>query len=377
MANTNTRHSDKWRLPDGSFPTMAGGAVIDDLMDQAALTDSIVGPVETEMETAPFVGEQIAPMQDTDTQYVSMRVQDLHAFGIGQFRAPEASIPLMDITGREEREEVIEMAYLDEAHRISPRRWEILTQGGEKLAGREARRLIEIGQILERRNERLTEWMRWQAFSGQITIEYQLRDTALVIDSPFAAGHKPTTAIAWTNLATADPVNDLKVWLKQVSTDAGSPGRIVHISDEDIELLLTNQKLPAYFNVEPGQPFMPTLDDVGKLLPPGTVFVPINHGYRAESVGASKRPQDHTRFLPVGKILITTDYAVQGYGAISETLNGPVEIKSGPNDTVFLPGPQSEIILKGEGVYTRLLRQASRRIVRLKVPEAFLYATCR
>ena len=109
-------------------------AVIDDIMDQAALTDSIVGPVETEMETAPFIGEQIAPMQDTDSQYVSMRVEDLHAFGIGQFRAPEASIPLMDITGREEREEVIELAYLDEAHRISPRRWEILTQGGETLA---------------------------------------------------------------------------------------------------------------------------------------------------------------------------------------------------------------------------------------------------
>ena len=120
---------------------------------------------------------------------------------------------------------------------------------------------------------------------------------------------------------------------------------------------------------------MPTLDDVLKLLPPGTKFVPTNHAYRAESVGASKRRQDHTRFLPVGKVLITTDYAVQGYGAIAETLNGPVEIKSGPNDTVFLPGPQSEIILKGEGVYTRLLRQASRRIVRLKVPEAFLYAT--
>ena len=141
-------------------------AVIDDIMDQAALTDAIVGPVETEMEEMPFLGEQIAPMQDTDSQYVSMRVEDLHATGIGQFRAPEASIPLMDITGREEREEVIEMAYLDEAHRISPRRWEILTQGGERLAGREARRLIEIGQILERRNERLTEWMRWQAFSG-------------------------------------------------------------------------------------------------------------------------------------------------------------------------------------------------------------------
>src|SRR3954462_8566011 len=208
-------------------------AVIDDIMDQASLTDSIVGPVETEMETAPFVGEQIAPMDDTDSQYTSMRVEDTYSTGIGQFRSPEASIPLMDITGREEREEVIELAYLDEAHRISPRRWEILTQGGERLAGREARRLVEIGQILERRNERLSEWLRWQAFAGQLTIEYQQRDTALVFVYPLPTVHKPSAAIAWTNRATSDPVNDLKTWMALASTDAGAPARRVHISDDD------------------------------------------------------------------------------------------------------------------------------------------------
>lgn len=351
-------------------------AVIDDIMDQAALTDSIVGPVETEMEEAPFQGEQIAPMADTDTQYVSMRVEDLHATGIGQFRAPEASIPLMDITGREEREEVIELAYLDEAHRISPRRWEILTQGGERLAGREARRLIEIGQILERRNERLTEWMRWQAFSGQLTIEYQQHDTALVIDYPLPVGHKPVTGVSWTDLVNSDPVQDLKTWMQTASTSAGAPARLVHISDEDIELIVNNQKLRTYFNVEAGQPFYPTLEDVTKLLPEGTTFIRVNHAYRDESVGASRARADHTRFLPVGNILITTDYTVNGL-PIAETLNGPVEIKTGPEETDFLPGPQSEIILKGEGVYTRLLRQASRRMVRLRRPENFLFADCR
>jgi len=348
-------------------------AVIDDIMDQAALTDAIVGPVETEMETAPFVGEQIAPMQDTDSQYVSMRVEDLHAFGIGQFRAPEASIPLMDITGREEREEVIELAYLDEAHRISPRRWEILTQGGNLLAAREARRLVEIGQILERRNERLTEWMRWQAFSGQLTIEYQLRDTALVIDYPIPTGNKPSAAVGWQDVVNSDPVNDLKAWLKQVATTSGSPGRLVHLADEVAELIVSNQKLRTYFNVPAGQPFMPNMDDVLRLLPPGTRFVPVNEAFRDTGVGASKDPADHTRYLPLDKVLITTEYSIDG-SPIAETLNGPVEIKSGPDSTSFLPGPQSEVILKGEGVYTRLLRQASRRIPRLRRPEAFLYA---
>lgn len=351
-------------------------AVIDDLLDQATLTDAIVGPVETEMETAPYLGEQIAPMADTDNQYVSMRVEDLHSTGIGQFRAQEGSIPLMDITGREEREELIELVFLDEGHRISARRWETLTKGGDLFSTREARRLVEIGQILERRNERLTEWMRWQAFSGQLTVEYEYRNTALVIDYPIPALNKPSALVPWTDLVNSDPVNDLKTWLQQVSTASGSPGRNVHISDEDAELITNNQNLPEYFNVEPGQPFMPTLDDVLRLLPTGVQFVPTNHGWRDEAVGASVDPDDHTRYLPVGNVMITTDYNIDGL-PIADTLNGPVEVKTGPDTTDFLQGPQSEIILMGNGIYTRLLRQQSRRMVRLRRPEAILYADVR
>src|SRR4029078_676824 len=100
-------------------------------------------------------------------------------------------------------------------------------------ATREARRLVDIGQILERRNERLTEWMRWQACFGQLTVEYEYRNTALVIDYPIPALNKVDATIPWTDLVNSDPVNDLKTWLTRCSTAAGSPARHIHISDED------------------------------------------------------------------------------------------------------------------------------------------------
>ncbi len=348
-------------------------AVIDDILDQALLTDSIVGPVETEMEQFPFIGEQIAPMMDTDGQYISMRVEDLHAFGIGQFRAPEATPPLMDLTGREEREEVIELAYLDEMHRISPIRWERLNSSDPKVSGREARSLVEIGQILERRNERLTEFMRWSAFSGQLTIEYQQRDTALVIDYPLPVGHTPDAGVGWDDLVTSDPINDLRTWQALVATSSGSPGIRIHMPSEDIEFLLANQNLAGYFNVPDGQPFLPTIDDVIRLLKPGTTIIPTDHAWREEAVGASVDPADHERFLPLGQLLMTTDYRLNGT-PIADTVNGIVEIATGYNTTALLPGPQSEVIMVGTGAYQRMLRQASRRIVRLRKPEAFLYA---
>jgi hypothetical protein len=351
-------------------------AVIDDIMNQAALTEEIVGPVETEMEAEPFLGEQLAPMEDVDGQYVSMRVSDYHATGIGQFRSPEGHIPLMDVTGAEERDEVIELAFLDEMHRISPIRWENLNSVDDRVAGREVRSLIEIGQILARRNERLTEWMRWQAFSGQLTIEFEQRDTAIVIDYPLPTGHKPDAAVPWTDLVNSDPINDLRTWQGTVTTAAGSPATNIHLPSDDLDLILNNQKLRGYFNVAAGQPFLPTEEDVLRLLKPNTQFITVDEGFRDESVGASRAPEDHTRFLPLGNLLITTKYTLNGQ-PIADTPNGLVEVKNGPDDTQLLPGPQSEIILKGDGVYTRFLRQASRRIVRLRRPDAFLYGNTR
>jgi hypothetical protein len=70
---------------------------------------------------------------------------------------------------------------------------------------------------------------------------------------------------------------------------------------------------------------------------------------------------------------MTTDYTIDG-APIADTPNGLVEIATGYNTTALLPGPQSEVIMKGDGVYQRFLRQASRRIVRLRRPEAFLFA---
>jgi hypothetical protein len=165
-------------------------AVIDDIMDQATLTDRSLVRSRRRWRLLPFLGEQIAPMQDTDSQYVSACVSKTtmrSASASSVRRKPH--IPLMDITGsRGARGGHRAGLPGRSAPHLSAPLGDPHTQGGDTLAGREAGKLIEIGQILERRNERLTEWMRWQAFSGQLTIEYQQRDTALVIDYPLPTG---------------------------------------------------------------------------------------------------------------------------------------------------------------------------------------------
>jgi hypothetical protein len=164
------------------------------------------------------------------------------------------------------------------------------------VSGREARSLIEIGQILERRNERLTEWMRWQAFSGQLTIEYQQRDTALVIDYPLPSGHRPTVLMEWRTPRSRIPMSTIfapgrrRSRLRAGSLGSGSTSRAM-----TSRTFSTTQKLRDYFNVAPGQPFLPTLDDVLRLLRPGTQIITFDTAYRDESVGASQGVPRTTR----------------------------------------------------------------------------------
>jgi hypothetical protein len=144
----------------------------DRLLSQAVLTDNIVGPSFTAQEQAPFVGEQIAPLRNVDGDVVAITASRIAAIGIGQFVAPEASPPFVDLTGREEETQITEMADLGEQHRISSDKVEkasvLVTQ---VVVAEEARKVIEIGQILEERQRRLTEKLRWDAFQGTAIIE--------------------------------------------------------------------------------------------------------------------------------------------------------------------------------------------------------------
>lgn len=346
--------------------------VVDELFDQAVLTDLVVGPVETQMEAAARLGDQIAPLNPIQARSAKLQVSDLHAFGIGQFKAPDAIPPLMDITGRESREELIELVLLEEMHRISGERYMRLQSNDEKVRDSEMRSLVEIGQILQVRNERLTEKMRWDAFTGQLVVEYQQRDTGLVINYGIPSTHKPNASIDWSDTANSDPIADLKAWQKRVADSSGFYGTQIHLSTDAWDLILNSDSLRTYFNIEAGKPFIATEDDIVGLLRAGTTFKITDAGYRDETVGASKADADHTRYLPKDKVLVTTPYTIDGQ-KIADTLDGQVEIGTGFNTTAILQGPQSEVILD-QMSKNRFLRQASARIPRLIIPEAFLYA---
>lgn len=346
-----------------------------DIYDQAVLTALVNEPVDTALEQAPYLGERIAPRLDIQSRMARMDIGRQYSFGIGQFKAPNAMPALIEMPVTERREALIEMVQLEEMHRINSEQWIRLNSTDENIRNSEGLEVVDRGRILRQRLERLTEWMRWQSFvNGSLTVTFPRTNSQLFIDYGFLPGHRPTTAVAWTDPVNSDPVADLEAWQQQVADDSGYLGTLIHLTSPTAKLILQNVKLKGYFNVPSGQPFRATLDQVASLLADGTQFVVHDAGFRPMMSGADRTEASHTRYLPNGKVLLTTPYQIDGEN-IADTLNGQVEISSDYNDTNINQGPQSEVILD-HMTKNRYLREAAARIPGLFIRSASSPRAC-
>src|SRR6266568_2625318 len=166
-----------------------------DVWDQALLTDIITRPPAGRDPGAAedqdvLLGDNIAPLKSHAGRNAKVRVAELKPFGKGQFRAPDATPPLFkpSVTWTEQ---VIEMVLEDEMERIPEEEWMKLNSADENIRRSAGASLVDRGRILNLRNKRLTEYMRWQMLlNGLLTVQY-VGGSTLVIDYGFLSGHKP------------------------------------------------------------------------------------------------------------------------------------------------------------------------------------------
>lgn len=340
------------------------------IFDQAALTNVVNRSLETAQEGTPSVGEQIAPLKDVQSREVKVTARDIHAFGKGQLRAPGASPPLYE-PQVSLREEVIELAILSEQHRIKDEDYLALQSSDENYRKKAGLSIVDRGNILAIRNRRLTEALRWDAFTGSAVLTYP-NGSQIEIDYGFPSGHKPEAAVNWSDHANSDPIANLKAWQKLSANAIGYYGTRIHMSSDTWENLLASDALSAYLTGTERPLLIPRKDDVLALLRDGTEIVIIDEGYRDEGVGTARGVNTITPYLANGKVLITTPYNVGGE-QIADMPNGQVLVSTGYNSVGVRQGPQAEVILEHQSK-THFLRYESARIPRILVPGAFVYA---
>lgn len=340
------------------------------VFDQAPLTQTINRPLLTRQEQEPTIGEQLAPLVPVQSREVKLQVRDVYAFGKGQFRAPGATPALVDFQS-ELREEVIELALLDEMHRIKDEDYLALNSPDDNYRRKAGVSIVDRGNMLAIRNRRLTEALRWDAFSGTAVITYP-NGSQIEVDYGIPAQNKPEASIGWDDHVNSDPIADLKAWQKLPSTTIGQYATKIHISTEAWENILENDKLAAYLTGNDRPLLIPREEDVLALLRNGTQFVITDAGYRDEGVGTSRDVNALTRYLPENYALITTEYSIEGE-RIADMPDGQVLVNTGYNSVGIRQGAQAEVILEPVS-HTHFLRYASARIPRIHVPEAFVYA---
>ncbi|HEY4672515.1 MAG TPA: major capsid protein, partial [Gemmatimonadaceae bacterium] len=218
-----------------------------DIYDQAVLTQLVNEPVDTALESAPYLGQQIAPNNDIQSRMARMDVGRAYSFGMGQFKAPNAMPALIEMPVTERREALIELAQLEEMHRINSEQWIRLNSADENIRNSEGLEMVERGRIMRQRLERLSEWMRWQCFvNGALTITYPRTNSQIAIDYGFLVGHKPTAGVLWSDTTNSDPVMDLEAWQLKVADDSGFLGTRIHLTSATAKLILNNAKLKTY-----------------------------------------------------------------------------------------------------------------------------------
>jgi len=225
-----------------------------DVWDQALLTDVIQRPPAGRApgaaeDTGTFLGESIAPLKSHAARMAKVRVAELKPFGKGQLRAPDATPPLFKpaVTWTEQ---LIELALLDEMERVPEEEWLALNSADDSRRRSAGASLVDRGRILRLRNERQTEWMRWQAFSGALTLTYppQQGGSQLVIDYGLPAGHRPTVSTLWSDTTNSDPVSDIQAFSEKLADDSGFYASHVHMNSKTYNYLVLNAKIKAAIN---------------------------------------------------------------------------------------------------------------------------------
>lgn len=352
-----------------------------DIWDQAVLTNIIRRPPEGRAvgaaeDTQPLLGEQIAPLKTHPARNAKLKVAEIQPFGKGQFRAPDAS-PLLFRPNVQFSEQLISLALLDEVELIPEEDWLALNSPDENIRRSVGVSLVDKGRILKLRNQRLTEWMRWQAFQGELTIPYDRGASTLYINYGLKATHKPVASVLWSSTSTADPVTDVQAWSEVIAGDTGFYGTKLHMNLKTYNYLVNNTKIRDQINFYSNGAnsiLRPRRQDILELFQSvytGFEIVLYDNGYRDEGQTAFG-VGTLTKYLPDGYVLMTTDYNLDGT-PIADTLDGQVQVPTAFNESVIRQGEQAWTLMH-QMSGSHFLRYASARIPRLLIPDAFVWA---
>jgi hypothetical protein len=358
-----------------------------DIWASATQTELVNRSLTTALEDEDFIGPTLLPLVDVRDRRVKRGTMEIEAFGMAQMKARNATppifVPSITIT-----QEYIELADIDEMSPIEEDEWERLTGDNEFERNRVGADILQRARILQLRNERRTEWLRWQAMYDALTVT--------MADEPgqqmwlrygIPPANKLTANPLWTSRTTSTPITNLRAAQKALFTNLGKWGSRIYMGPDTWENLAYSTEVTNLLNTNTGGgQKLPTVGTIESLLYNGVgsnerprqgavapQITVTSAGWRDSGAGVARGANAMTYFLPEGRVLITTEPTVSGE-RIGDMPNGRVAVKANANASPeWRQGPQTETLESSMPPYVHYTRQVCVRIPRINVPQAFYW----
>jgi hypothetical protein len=358
------------------------------IWDSATNTEIVNRALTTALEDENFIGPTLLPLVDVRDRRIKRGSIEIEAFGMAQMKARNATPPIF-VPSVAVTEEYIELADIDEMSPIEEDEWERLTGDNVFERNRVGADVLQRARILQLRNERRTEWLRWQAMNDTLTITMADEPGQQVwLRYGIPPANKVTTS-TWSNRGTSTPIANIRAGQRYLFTKLGKWGSRIYMGPDTWDNLAYSTEVTNLLNsnTDGGQK-LPTVGTIERLLyggagsnerprpgmPTPTVTV-TSAGFRDSGQGVNRGQEAMTYFLPEGKVLITTEPTISGE-KIGDMPNGRVAVKPNPTaEPVWRQGPQNESLVSSMPPYVHYNRQVCVRIPRINVPQAFYWLT--
>jgi len=347
-----------------------------DVRDQYVLTKAITKLVRPET----FLGSQIAPLVPSPVRKFKMTVREAdQPFGIGQFKAPNEDSPIANISQSLLEPTIVYVSAVDLEEMEPIKESELLESADALVKAGAIDDVIKLGALLQLRNERLTEWMRWKAFRDALTIVFAGGATVAVASygaayqSAAAKTHvwkvggdnaRCRAAATWDTVASSTPLTDLRTWSDVLEADSGFPATHVWLRRSDYRNFQKSAQFKEYLTFLDRSYRVVTPTDISNL-----VDIPNWHVYE----GSWKDRDGNVHYyIEEGYALLHSDPVVSGQ-RISEMYDCPVVRYTGGRLVVENnPGMRAETWVDPRAKQ-EFLRVCTARMIQLVFPECFMW----
>jgi hypothetical protein len=331
--------------------------------DNYELTRAIQVVVQTEQ----YRGQEILPLVSAVRRRFKVKIRNLtNPWGIGQFKAPNGDTPMAEWAGGL-TQEALYVSAVDLEEMILLAETNLLESADALVAADAIDDLITVGRMLQIRNERLTEKMRWDALANNLGIQFQ-DGTQVSVDQygDYAATHLiASNSNPWSVVASSDPASDIRGWADVLEEDAGVPCAHVWMNRTTFRRLQNSASWATKLSYTDRPYKIPTDRDLAAIIDPPMEIVIYNGSYKDKS-------GTKVKWIPDGYILMTTAYQIDGVN-IGEMYDCPVvRAVDGRLVVANNPGMEAEIIVN-ELKKQEYLRVATARMPILLFPQNFMW----